>query len=394
MNHWRIICLTATLLASMHVVFADPVTLPHTFKAGDKAVADQVNANFATLQQASNAQDARIKEMESNLNKVLTELDQAKQTIQTLQNELASATTNIGLLQTNLTDAYTAIGLLQYQQGKTDEAINLLAQDTELLQQGHDQQQGAIDEINANPSLSLGHYVNVDTQSDPRGPLVQLIGINLQLINDAGNTDSVNGLGNLIIGYDETRAYGSYVCSNGLYTEQQACVDSGNTWALVHKSGSHNLILGKENSYSAFAGLIAGRGNTINADYATVTGGSNNSALSYGASVGGGYYNSAAAEYSSVSGGFTNIASGSYSSISGGSSNSATGANDSVSGGYKNVASGGSSSISGGASNKATGYVSSVNGGGSNEAANTAASVLGGSAQTSSSDYQTIPALP
>lgn len=44
---------------------ADPITLPYTFSNGERADADEVNANFSTLADESNAQDTRITTLES-----------------------------------------------------------------------------------------------------------------------------------------------------------------------------------------------------------------------------------------------------------------------------------------------------------------------------------------
>lgn len=59
----RALCMVSTLAAAC--VQADPITLPHTFTNGDRADADEVNANFSTLADESNAQDTRITTLES-----------------------------------------------------------------------------------------------------------------------------------------------------------------------------------------------------------------------------------------------------------------------------------------------------------------------------------------
>src|SRR5437016_12670377 len=55
-------------------------------------------------------------------------------------------------------------------------------------------------------------------------PTVKLAAVSVQLINDVGRTASVNGTGNLVIGYDE------------------------NPGALA-QTGSHDLILGRNHSF-------------------------------------------------------------------------------------------------------------------------------------------------
>lgn len=155
-----------------------------------------------------------------------------------------------------------------------------------------------------------------------------ITGKNVQIVDGTGSTNSVSGLGNLTIGYNASRfPFGTDI-----------------------RTGSHNLILGDENNYSAFGGLVAGYINSISGNYASVSGGIGNTASTF---------------YASVSGGQGNTAGG-----SGGSS---------VSGGTNNTASGQNASVSGGVGNLASGFYTSVSGGGSNEARATGSSLSGGS---------------
>ena len=68
------------------------------------------------------------------------------------------------------------------------------------------------------------------------GNEVYITGANLHLVNGAGRTDITNGLGNLIVGYNESRAEGS-----------------------DNRTGSHNLVVGKEQSFTGFGALLAGK---------------------------------------------------------------------------------------------------------------------------------------
>jgi len=147
---------------------------------------------------------------------------------------------------------------------------------------------------------------------------VYFSGVNLHIRDGSGTTECVrcNGLGNLIVGYDELRPAGN------------------------DKSGSNNLVVGKRNNYSSYGGFVAGHFNTISGAESSVSGGSQNHASGNYASVSGGSTNHASGHYSSVSGGGTNEASGQYSSVSGGGSNQASGITSSISGGKNNQASG------------------------------------------------------
>ena len=90
-------------------------------------------------------------------------------------------------------------------------------------------------------------------------------GANLHVRSGSGATDGpVNGLGNLIVGYNEPRGDGA------------------------DRSGSHNLVVGSEHNYSAYGGLVAGFHNAVAGAFASVAGGQNNIAKGARAAVGGG----------------------------------------------------------------------------------------------------------
>jgi hypothetical protein len=116
-----------------------------------------------------------------------------------------------------------------------------------------------------------------------------------------------NGLGNLIIGYNEA-----------IGDRWDAVTGAFVPWEEADRAGSHNLVLGINNGYPWFGGLLAGMGNYIGGPYASVSGGSHNTASCNGASVTGGVYNRAIGDYASVSGGAGRSASGSYDWCAGG----------------------------------------------------------------------------
>lgn len=224
--------------------------------------------------------------------------------------------------------------------------------------------------------LALAPYLKLDESGTYDTALFS--GVNVQVVNGTDDQTALNGLGNLIVGYNNDRTVGSSACSDGQYDNSGDCGTGGETWTLSHKSGSHNIVAGDENSYSQHSGVVFGSNNLINREYAGVTGGWANFASGYYSSVSGGRNNIAGGSWSSVSGGKDNIASGYYSSVSGGISNMASGYISSVSGGQDNAASGSVSSVSGGIFNMASGYVSSVSGGQNNEASGNYSTSMGG----------------
>ena len=209
---------------------------------------------------------------------------------------------------------------------------------------------------------NVAGYVTMDI-STPSRPQLRVSGANLQVVNGTGSSSTPNGLGNLIVGYDEVRPAGtSAECSLGEFTSVTGCFVGGGLWLVDHKSGSHNVVIGPWHNYSKTGGQAVGSFNTINGNHAfaagrenvasgtaaSVTGGQGNTAFANYSSVSAGQGNTASAQYSSVSGGLENTASDAYSSVSAGQANTASGDFSSVSGGEGNTASGGWSSISGG----------------------------------------------
>jgi hypothetical protein len=152
---------------------------------------------------------------------------------------------------------------------------------------------------------NLGKYVSVDDTADR----ITFTGVNVQIHNGAGAT-VINGRGNLIVGYDHERGGYPPVCSLGLYLTEADCTGAGYVWAVNHKSGSHNLIVGEGHNYSSYGGFVAGQLNTVNRVSATVSGGVLNEASGDYSSVSGGYENKAISWLSSVSGGQKNTAAG------------------------------------------------------------------------------------
>jgi hypothetical protein len=187
---------------------------------------------------------------------------------------------------------------------------------------------------------------------------VVITGANLRIVNGLGTTESMNGSGNLIVGYNELRS--SFDC----HPTNPLCIDV--------RTGSHNVVVGDRHNFSSFGGVVVGRANEISGVFASVTGG-----------VG----NTASGPWSSVSGGNANTASGQESSVNGGVANTASGQSSSVNGGIHNVASGEDASISGGFLNTAKGLFSSVGGGENNTASGESASVSGGLNRTAPAQF-------
>jgi hypothetical protein len=159
----------------------------------------------------------------------------------------------------------------------------------------------------------------LSTYLDASGrPTVEIRGANLRVVNGTGSTATTNGLGNLIVGYNEGRGGGQ----------------------ANHRDGSHNLMVGEQHNFSSYGGFLAGIFNETLAPYVAICGGVWNFASGHAASVHGGILNHASGDESVVLGGQANAASGLRSVVAGGASNVASGVQSTVGGGYQRHAAG------------------------------------------------------
>ena len=222
--------------------------------------------------------------------------------------------------------------------------------------------------------ISILPYIKFVPSGIAAKPTIKFHGANVQIVNGTGLTESVNGRGNLVLGYDEHSSFNPQM-------------------------SSHDLILGQNHSFTGYAQLIAGFQNTASGDYATVLGDTNAASGRY-ASVTGGQFNSAQHTASSVTGGELNNAYASYSSVTGGEFNEATDPDSAILGGCKNLTGTGSNgwiaecdpadTVSGGVTNKAGGSGASVSGGISNNAVGFEASISGGELNTASGGVSSV----
>ncbi len=243
----------------------------------------------------------------------------------------------------------------------------------------------------------LDHIEFVDLDDGLGGTVrtLRFSGINVQLVDGSGATNGypidptsvdsgltqTNGLGNLIIGYNEDRG------------------------GADERTGSHNLIVGQRHNYTSYGGIVGGFENDINGVYNSVVGGSNNTTSNEHTAILGGAFNVVTGVRGSISGGFTNtatgafstvhggtdcISSGNFASVSGGGHHHAMGTYSWIGGGKINVTTGNFSSILGGANNVANGSRSAISGGLLNTVDGTFASINGGTLNMASGDSASV----
>lgn len=294
--------------------------------------------------------------------------------ITALQAQLDALADNIAALEAAL-----ATEALQRADADSAEALARGAADL-----AHD---AAIADLGGNTVLALDGILSL---ADANTAL--LTGVNLQVVNGTGATASANGLGNVIVGYNIENVAGPLICSLGEYGDQADCEANSGTWAAVHKTGSHNVIVGDLHNYSRYGGLATGArnaitgtraaalgtGNTARGPDATILGGTSNVASGFFSSVLGGERNTASGYGAVVTAGRINQARGRHAAVGAGEGNSAVGELAAVFAGKGNRSFGVAATVAGGQSNDALATSSHVAGGVNNTANNTYAAVLGG----------------
>jgi len=277
---------------------------------------------------------ARLTTLEStvtNQGSLLTTLEGA---FTTLQSTVTTLTGNLNSVANTLTATEARVTGLEADLGVVETTI--AAHETQITDletdvTAHEGQLVALEEKTASMTA---------TATD-----VYFTGVNVNVRSGSGSTiGTVNGRGNLVIGYGEPRTTGAL------------------------QTGSHNLIMGFHNNYTRYAGIVGGNNNSITGNYASVLSGSLNeasgpesvivtgtrgSATNTTAAILAGYENTASGYRSAVVSGWINNAAGSYSVVVSGHTNTATGTQSSVLGGRTNNAQTADSSVGGGLSQTA-----------------------------------------
>lgn len=229
-----------------------------------------------------------------------------------------------------------------------------------------EQRIAALEEFLAAEEIKLAN-VTVDENND-----VIFNGVNVLVQSGSGFTDgvgiygeegfTVNGNGNVIVGYDE--AFGE---------------------PADEKIGSHNIILGRGHTYKGYASLLGGEDNLAEGCGATTLGGFGNKGSDARTVTLGGEMNDSNGRYSVIIGGQRNVTTPKGSIILGGRDNQAGG---DVSG--TQTFSGKGSAILGGAENSTERPYSAVLAGFGNLANGKRSAITGGSRNVTDTDQASV----
>jgi hypothetical protein len=188
--------------------------------------------------------ESQVNELKGVNEALLSRIDNLEAQNETLQSDLADAKDDISSLQSELSTALADISANASAIDSNTTAITDLQTDVEEQQQ-------------------LTSYMSVNTETNE----VFFTGANVYVQNGSGATDGTpDGLGNLIIGYNEMRSDG---------TDDR-------------RTGSHCLVVGSENNFTSYGGIVVGYQNEISETYASVSGGSGNTADGQNSSISGG----------------------------------------------------------------------------------------------------------
>ncbi len=204
-------------------------------------------------------------------------------------------------------------------------------------------------------------------------------GMNVQIKNGMGTTNTTNGLGNLIIGYNEDLTCDPF--GAGCEFESDFATDT--------RTGSHNLVIGRDHTWTSWGGILAGQDATVSAPRSSVLGGLHNTASGPGSAVVGGSDNVASGDRGAVLGGDENTAAGIAAVVAGGQRNTAQ-ALAAILGGDLNEADGTYSSIVGGTGNTTSSFYDVVVGGSGNTASGIRSVVVGGLSNSATGDNATV----
>ncbi|MFZ4509307.1 MAG: hypothetical protein ACOYON_16585 [Fimbriimonas sp.] len=212
--------------------------------------------------------------------------------VTTAENSISTANSSIASLQTAQATQAASLTTLSNQSTASNTRLDDLENKTQyMLVSGTD---------------TIFRGTNLYVQSGLGSTTGRLVDQNFNQIQPEGT----NGLGNLVFGYNENFA--------------------------TERRGSHNLVLGVNNGYTSYSGIVVGISNTITAPYASIYGGQLSGAVAYGSVVFGGSDNIASGNYSVVAGGSGNRAIGNEAVVTGGKENFGTESNSTVTG-FRNI---------------------------------------------------------
>lgn len=351
--------LLGTVPTAAHAISATYAEEAHTIQGKAPSQLFQDFIDETALNQAAqiafddSQSDLGVNTTQAALEALLQRVQALEAANNALQDQVGRHTTELAAIENDLTSHEHAITQLQGTSSTQAQAISTLQ--SNVASQG-----SAISSLQTKTASMAATTIN-------GRPAVTFNGVNVYVRNGMGSTAGTpNGTGNLIVGYDEARTTNS------------------------KKTGSHNLVLGYENNYESFGGIVAGRSNSITGETSSVLGGFMNQASGSRSVIIAGSNNAAEGQYSVVVAGSNNTASGTRSVVVSGYDNSAEHQDAVVVAGWNNTASGIRSAVVAGSNNEAGGSYAAILSGDSNSTSSIGAAVVAGLSNTASGSRSAI----
>ena len=275
-------------------------------------------------------QDTVSTQNETELRALRVELEQVRSKLASAETAIEENSTGIVQSETDVSSLWTAVSQNQADIETLHDTMLTEEWVTEHINEGT----GELGELATRVDTLENTYSDAATTITSTAALAEKVKVspdgdvifhdtNVYIQNGTGNTEDLNGKGNLFIGYNRTDG-------------------------TLERSGSHNLIVGDLHSFTAHTGLVTGNENQILANYAVALGTTRSQATNEYAVAIGGEYSHVSGMYGTAIGGGFNSVSGPHSVALGGYSNLATGAFSAAAGGQSNIVHGDYATVAGG----------------------------------------------
>ena len=143
--------------------------------------------------------------------------------------------------------------------------------------------QAQVTALQQNNALKLAPFVtvNANPENNVPGPNITFHGANVHIVNGLGATQLMNGLGNLIIGYDEFEVPNTLFPAGGRTGSHSVILGKSQCWFGSNTTGNAgtaygNLMVGEANWTWMAGEFVAGFENQVVGRWASILGGSNN----------------------------------------------------------------------------------------------------------------------
>lgn len=272
-----------------------------TFKAGEVAIADDVNNNFKALSDKLSEVISMNEELANENNELKSKLVNIEDNLTKLQSDLGNALINI---ESNKDSISSSTDKLQLDLNLVTAMIIDNQEATDVNAFALDNLQPRVSSLESDVPENLSDYLFISTSSDDNSITeVEFRGVNVRINNDSSVNHILNGSGNLILGYNSQPGLAPEICSSLDWDNPTDCVNAGHVWSNNHRTGSHNLIIGRSMSYASYGNVLHGDSHASNSPMSAALSGGGNKIQESRSAIVSGYDNQVSERYAVVIGG-------------------------------------------------------------------------------------------